>query len=463
MSGYVAGSRARAVDAKAAARRKAAAGRGDAPRREPAIVLQVAALQALCRQVFGFRLAMLVVASPIALVKVAHGAARWPSAWVVGAAVVVTFMGSYLLFRDWERFGPLLLRHPALLACDTFFAAVLLAVATPRSPLAFVTICTPLLAGLVYGWRGSAVFTGIQLLVVGAAISVDDRGHPVLVVNSLLLPGFCVIAGVVGVSLRRLMLRFGEATRALAETRSRLAVTEAVGAERARLAREMHDSVAKTLHGATMTAEALAAAADTLEPEAVRERAELVARSARRAAAESRELLRELRRESDEFGDPAGGTQLPLGDELGARVEEFVRRTGMPARFTVAPGAPLPLVPRAVARQLTSVVVEALENVHRHAGATRAEVTAGVADGVLRVGVTDDGRGMPPDATLETLREGGHFGVVGIFERAAGIGARVRLGTGAARGTGTEVSLEVPLSALSPSAAPRCGCEGDTG
>ncbi len=297
------------------------------------------------------------------------------------------------------------------------------------------------------------LFTGIQILVVAVVLPVDAGGHAAPVANSLLLPGFCAIAGVVGVSLRRLMLRFGEATRALTETRSRLAAAEAVGAERARLAREMHDSVAKTLHGVTMTAEALATAAGTLDADEVRDQAELVARSARRAAAESRELLRELRREPEDDGSPDGAAEVALGAELRARVGEFAACTGMAARFRPVGPLPVPMVPRAVARQLTSVVTEALDNVHRHAGATRAEVALGVADGVLWITVADDGRGMPPGATLETLREGGHFGVVGMYERAVGIGARVSVGTGLPAGgagpvgAGTGVRLELPLPA----------------
>lgn len=84
----------------------------EVPRAEVPILegvpLQVNALQAMCRQVFGFRLAMIAVAAPAALLNAAPGLGTR----LVGAAVVVTFMGSYVLFRDWERFGPLLLRHP---------------------------------------------------------------------------------------------------------------------------------------------------------------------------------------------------------------------------------------------------------------------------------------------------------------------------------------------------------------
>ncbi len=112
------------------------------------------ALQALCRQVFGFRLAMIAVAAPAALLNAGPGL----GVKLVGAAVVVTFMGSYVLFRDWERFGPLLLRHPTLLAADTLFGFLLLVSAGPDTTLAYVSVCTPLLAGLAYGWRGAAFF-----------------------------------------------------------------------------------------------------------------------------------------------------------------------------------------------------------------------------------------------------------------------------------------------------------------
>lgn len=105
----------------------------------PALDIQVNALQAMCRQVFGFRLAMIALAAPAALLNANPGLGTR----LVGAAVVVTFMVSYALFRDWERFGPLLLRHPTLLAADTLFASLLLISAGPDTTLAYVSVCTP--------------------------------------------------------------------------------------------------------------------------------------------------------------------------------------------------------------------------------------------------------------------------------------------------------------------------------
>ncbi|UFR07385.1 histidine kinase [Streptomyces sp. Go40/10] len=490
----------------------------------------------MCRQVFGFRLAMIVVSAPAALLNAAPGL----GARLVGAAVVVTFMVSYVLFRDWERFGPLLLRHPSLLAADTVFGSFLLVSAGPDTTLAYVSVCTPLLAGLVYSWRGAACFASLQsliLLLVQATLKAD-RHAPVA--EALLLPGLCVIAGAMGSTLRNLMLRFGAATQALTTVQARLAAAEAVSAERARLAREMHDSVAKTLYGVALAADGLAATASTgtPDPARLREQAELVSRSARRAAAESRELLTDLRRNGPQTPDHAS----PLWQELEREAMDLTSRTGLQvtchwawgeadgagreangcgreangrgretngrgreangdwgeAGGTVPDGAPPggavsdgavsegaasegavsegaashgaasdvaasdgapplappplaspPLAP-ALTRHILAIATEALENAHRHASATRVDVRASVDGHLLRLTIHDDGIGLPPGTTLERLRGSGHFGLLGMAERAAQAGARIRIGRGTHE-RGTEVRLDIPLPSRPPS------------
>nr|WP_258054867.1 histidine kinase [Streptomyces sp. Ru71] len=386
----------------------------------------------MCRQVFGFRLAMIALAAPAALLNAAPG---WGTR-LVGAAVVVTFMASYALFRDWERFGPLLLRHPTLLAVDTLFGSLLLISAGPDTTLAYVSVCTPLLAGIVYSWRGAACFASLQslILLLVHATAHDLHGNPA---EALLLPGLCVVTGALGSTLRNLLLRFGAATEALTEARSRLAAREAADAERARLAREMHDSVAKTLHGVALAAAGLAASASSprTDPAVIGRQAELIARSARRAATETRALLTDLRREQP--------PDLDFLRELAARTEDFTIRTGIPAVYSGA-ASPVPLPP-ATTRQLLKIAEEALENAHRHADPTRIDVRAALHGNHLRMTIHDDGRGLPPDTALEHLRTRGHFGLLGMAERAASIGARLHLGHGD-RARGTLISVELPVS-----------------
>lgn len=409
----------------------------------PSLRIQISALQALCRQVFGFRLALIAVGVPFAMQNAADGVPRY---LVLGAAVLA-FMGSYALLRDWERFGPLLLRHPALMAVDLLFGSVLLLTASPDSPLGYAAACTPLLAGLLYGWRGSGVLTGIQIVVVVIVYRVweDQLGSSS---STLLIAGFCVAAGIIGVTLRNLMFRFGTASQALADANARLAVAEAVGSERARLAREMHDSVAKTLHGVALAADALAAGADRMDPVAVRDRADLVARSARRAAAESRDILADLRRHSD-----GAAETVDVVHELADRTADFATRTGIPAELRTVGAIPVPPVPHAVARHLVTITAEALENAHRHAAATHVTAEVGVVGERLHVSVLDNGHGLPLGLTLDGLSRTGHFGLVGMVERAAAIGARIRIGRGRSEG-GTEVRLDLPVAGLATTRTP---------
>ncbi|MFE9397466.1 sensor histidine kinase [Streptomyces flavidovirens] len=423
----------------------------------PSIPIQINALQALCRQVFGFRLAMIALGAPFALAR----AGGQFGGWLVGGAVVFSFVGSYAMLRDWEVFGPLLIKYRTLMGVDVLFGSVLLLTASPDSALGYATVCTPLLAGLLYGWRGAGIFTAIQILLLAAAYTAwaERMASPA---STLLISGFCVAAGIIGVTLRNLMFRFGAATQALSEANARLAVTDAVEGERARLAREMHDSVAKTLHGVAMAAEGLAQSADRMDPLTVKHQAGMVARSARRAAAESREILSDLRRQADY---DTGG--VLVADELAARLVDFGHRTGIATEFRVVDGTPpAPLggspvpspspvpttVPHAIARHLLTIATEAMENSHRHAHASRVTVECGLVGGVLRISVLDDGRGLPAGISLDDLRKAGHFGLVGMVERAAGIGARIRIGRGRSAG-GTEVRLELPTAALVPAGA----------
>ena len=117
----------------------------DAP--PPASVrLQLNALQALCRQAFAVRMTMLALGTPFAMTNTAEG----PPRYAVLAAAVLGITASYAMYRDWDRLAPRVLAHPTLMAADLTFAAILLLTASPASPLAYATACTPLLACLLY-------------------------------------------------------------------------------------------------------------------------------------------------------------------------------------------------------------------------------------------------------------------------------------------------------------------------
>ncbi|MEU6219520.1 histidine kinase [Streptomyces sp. NPDC047022] len=400
--------------------------------------LQLGALQSLCRQTVAVRLAMVVVGAPFALAHTpSHGASRY----AVLAAAVLGVMTSYALLRDWDRVGPRLLAHPELMALDLLFVATLLLTASPASPLAYATVCTPLLSGLLYGWRGAGILTGLQLAVVLTGFRAWEH-RPGAGTSTLLVAGFCVAAGVIGVTLRNLLFRFGTASEALSEANARLAAAQAVEYERARLAREMHDSVAKTLHGLALAADALAASADEGDPETLRRQSALVAGAARRAAAQSRDLLSDLRRRTD-----TATARLDLAAELDVVLHEFAARTATPADVS-APGTPL-LLHYPTARDVLAIVSEALENTHRHSHATRVHLALDTAQGTaFDLSVEDDGVGLPPDTAPEELARSGHFGLLGMTERAASLGGSLSLGPSSLGGA--RIVLHVPLPVTPP-------------
>ncbi|MFE9253152.1 sensor histidine kinase [Streptomyces sp. NPDC007088] len=410
------------------------------------------ALQSLCRQVIGARLVVVAIGVPFAL---RHATDGLPRALVLTASVL-SLMGSYAVLRDWERVGPRVLRHPTLLGLDLALASVLLLTASPDSPLGYATVATPLLAGLLYGWRWAAAFTGAQLAILLTVFRAWDP-ETVTVSATLLIGGFCVASGVLGATLRTLVFRVVAASAALAETGERLAVAEALSTERARLAREMHDTVAKTLHGVALSAEALAR---TDDPATVRRQAALVARSARRAATESRTLLADLRRRTGAAGDHPEYAEVNVGEELSLLLAEFTDRTGTPATLTLQ--APAPPLPAWAARQLLQIAGEGLENAHRHASATRVEIAYGLsATGVLSLTVRDDGRGLPPGLSLKDSRGHGHFGLLGMAERAQALGGTLRAGRPGqpAHSPGTEIHVELPVPVPGPARFPPPGEE----
>lgn len=333
------------------------------------------------RQVLGVRLVAIAAVAPTA-------GLTWPA----GGALLLTFGLSCLLL--------LLVRggHVArsLLAADAAAGALLLAAAPPDLPLTLVALCTPLLAGLAVGRRAAALWTAAQAVAVAA------------VTPGLTLPLLWVLAGAAGAAVREHLVR-----------------VEALAArsERDRLARETHDSVSKTLHGLALAAEALSR---TTDPDTMRRHADLIADAARTAAAETRQVLTHLRQ------DPAAPA-VSLASALRTPHIPGLRVTGA-----------LPLLPPPVAREVLAVAAEALENARRHAGATRIGVEAAVTDATLHLVVEDDGRGLPDGTDLPALRAAGHFGLLGMTERATAIGARLHIGA-RTTGPGTRVRLTLPL------------------
>jgi signal transduction histidine kinase len=199
---------------------------------------------------------------------------------------------------------------------------------------------------------------------------------------------------------------------------------QATAAERARIAREMHDIVAH--HLSVIVLQAAGARASGKPAEAVLEKIE---NSARQALGETRRLLGVLRDPDEETGL---APQPGIG-ELGALAAR-VRAAGLPVNLVIS--GHHAALPAAVDVSVYRIVQEALTNVLKHAGPARADVTIGCADEAVTIEITDNGTGEPGNQTPA----GGH-GLAGMRERAAVFGGELRAGPRPAGGFAVQARL----------------------
>jgi two-component system, NarL family, sensor histidine kinase UhpB len=208
-------------------------------------------------------------------------------------------------------------------------------------------------------------------------------------------------------------------TERQASARQALMVQEA---ERARIARELHDEVGQTLTGVMLQVEGLAA----VIPDELREQLEELRETARDGTEEVRRIARRLRPEALE--------DLGLQSALTA----LAGRVAEQAQVDISRHLDSSLV---LSQQQELVVYrvaqEALTNVARHAHAEHVELRLDRDDGNAVLSVRDDGRGVR-SADLDSSS-----GIRGMRERAMLIGARLAIRPRVERGT--EVELIIPL------------------
>lgn len=206
--------------------------------------------------------------------------------------------------------------------------------------------------------------------------------------------------------------------------------------ERARLARDLHDSVNQALFSLTMQARGIElGAARHADPDLAVQLTEL------RELAQS--ALREMRA-LIQFRRPAELRDEGLVRGLERLAAATSQRTGLPVRV-LAPDESLP-IDQFLEEDLFRLIQEALNNVVKHAQATRADVVLQATDdGSLVVEVVDDGTGVPleSDPGAVAVAVGG-IGMATMRERAEHHGGRLEISRGPA-GRGTRVRVVVPL------------------
>jgi two-component system, NarL family, sensor histidine kinase YdfH len=227
---------------------------------------------------------------------------------------------------------------------------------------------------------------------------------------------------------QRLLRELEIAHAELAEHAERIAALT-LAAERQRMARELHDTLAQGLAGLLLQLEA----ADSHLDAGRGERAQGIVQQ---AMARARATLAEARRAIDDLR----ATQLSapdLADAIRDEAAHFSAATGIPCALDLAlPDA----LPTALCGHALRAVAEGLTNVARHAQAQQVWIRAAEAEEWLTIEVRDDGAGFDPEAALSRT---GHYGLLGLRERARLAGGTLEIDS--APGEGARLSLRLPL------------------
>jgi ligand-binding sensor domain-containing protein len=204
----------------------------------------------------------------------------------------------------------------------------------------------------------------------------------------------------------------------------------AVLKERLRLAREIHDTLAQAFVGISSQLDAL----ETCLPENLRPAhiyLDLARRMAQHSLTEARRSVMDLR--STAFSD------RDLAAALQSGAHNWASGAGVNVEVNIK--GEFEKLPDDMEHNLLRIAQEAVTNASKHAHASRIEVQLEKTEKVVNLKVIDDGCGFQTDDAFAGM--GGHFGLIGIRERAERIGGEFRLGS--QPGSGTEVEVTVPL------------------
>lgn len=208
-----------------------------------------------------------------------------------------------------------------------------------------------------------------------------------------------------------------------------------LSAERQRMARELHDTLAQGLTGLHLQLEAIQIGLRL-------QRYEQVQKMVNRSLEGTRTTLIEVRRAID---DVRNATLFPENLPLLVQVDidRLVFTSGL---LCVTNLDALIAVPPGLCEHILRFITECLTNVVRHARAKRLWVLATQNEGYLTVEVRDDGIGFDP---MTRVNNAGHYGLSGLRERAQLIGAQYILESSPGKGTILQLILPLPIKALS--------------
>lgn len=320
----------------------------------------------------------------------------------------------------------LISRRPLLAVPDLLLVSAVPLLIGDDSPLSLVSVSSALVIGVLF-----PLSRVIPLFLILASSQVYTLWpiHDALV-DAVRLPMILASVTAMGVAFRHMADRQAVLEQEAAEAR----VVEAAARERLRVARDVHDTVAKACQGVALTAAALPAWIER-DVEVAAGHARSVATAAREALATTRSLLTSLR-----LDDPS----RPLGDVV---ADLALRAADLGCLTLCTDLRPVPSLAPADRHELVWAVSEALHNVIEHAPGSTVRLRMVHRAGAVWVFIADDGPGFSAEREVASMQEG-HFGLTGMRERLASLGGRAEIRS--RTGGGTRVTLAVPVDASDP-------------
>ncbi|MHA7984247.1 sensor histidine kinase [Rathayibacter sp. CAU 1779] len=371
-------------------------------------------------------------------------------AWTFGAIALVAFTAAVIL-NPWASLA-LFALCPEIFLLLTPAAAAIAVVLINAIPLVFrLTINTVPLPDAVQ-------LIGTTVFIIAFSIFFSGRMLAVTAQNE---------------ERRRLIDELHEREAQVAA----LSAERGAGAERARIAREMHDTLAQGFTSIITLGHAVEHELDT-DPDAVRRHVALITETARENLDESRRIIAAL--------TPSRLEDASLAEALRRLVDRFQAETGVAAEF-VLNGTEHP-EPPAIEVVILRVAQECLANVRKHASAGNVDVVLSYSADSLSLSVLDDGVGFDPESVgservnatpsraelsrTEPSRTGssrtgssrresvlsgrdGGYGLRGMHERVNEAGGSLEVRSDAGAGTGIRVTVPLPVEPLSADAADR--------
>jgi signal transduction histidine kinase len=350
------------------------------------------------------------------------GGERRAPYYILGTAVVFLF-GSDLVFSALTLLGNPV---PGSVTDAGFLVPYVLFGAAALHP-AMGTISAPADPGAV---RPSpfrlALLAGASLIAPGVLVMQWVREETI---DAPIIAVTCVVLFLI--TLFRMQWLSAEVTRQQERKGLLARVLQATEEERTRIASDLHDGPVQQLAILSYNAHRARKQLSNENYQAVDTLLDKVERSLEGEVVVLRRLMSDLR--------PPVLDNRGLAEALAEHVEGFQRDTSIDAG--VVAELPERLAPE-LETVLYRVVQESLNNVSKHAQASRVRVEVSTADGEVRLRVTDDGRGFDAHVADQLLREG-HFGLAGMKERVALAGGSLGVQSSPGRGTTIEVDLPV--------------------